>query len=296
MRFIIVGMTKARFWHTDAAGVIECGLCPRRCRLEDGGRGFCRVRRRDGDELVSDSYGRVCAVAVDPIEKKPLRHFMPGSRVFSIGTVGCNLGCKFCQNYTLSRGEPGAGDYLSPQQVVALAQGNGCASVAFTYNDPIVFCEYAIDCADVCHAAGLKTVAVTNGWMEAEAARQLFAVMDAANVDLKAFSDDFYRRLCGGSLQPVLDNLVAVRRSGRTWLECTTLLIPGYNDSSAELEAMTRWIVANLGSDVPWHFSAYHPVPAWSEALATPLESLLRAQRIGQKNGMQHIYLGNVRI
>lgn len=289
-------MKTARYWHTRPDGQIECDLCPRHCLLSDGQQGICSVRRREGDRLIAAAYGIICGPAVDPIEKKPLYHFLPGSSVLSFGTTGCNLTCGFCQNYHLSRSRTIDGTRMTPESIAATAVRQGCASVAFTYNEPTVFIEFAIDTAAACHAAGLKTVAVTNGWIEPQARRDLYAHMDAANVDLKAFTDRFYNQLCGASLQPVLDTLVYIRRETGTWLECTTLLIPGWNDSPAEIDAMTKWAVANLGVDVPWHFSAYRPTPRWQEAPPTPLETLLQAESIAKANGLRHVHLGNVHL
>jgi pyruvate formate lyase activating enzyme len=264
--------------------------------MDDGQHGVCSVRRRAGDQLIAAAYGRACGLAVDPIEKKPLYHFLPGSSVFSFGTTGCNLTCGFCQNFHLSRCKEIEGTRISPKEIAESAIRYGCESVAFTYNEPTVFFEYAIDTAKACHERGLKTVAVTNGWIEAEPRTEFFAHMDAANVDLKAFTDRFYKKLCGASLQPVLETLAAIQHKTDTWLECTTLLIPGWNDSPAEIDAMTKWVVSNLGTGVPWHFSAYRPTPQWNEAPPTPLESLLLAESIAKSNGIKNIHLGNVHL
>jgi pyruvate formate lyase activating enzyme len=289
-------MKTAQYWHMRDDGRIECDLCPRHCCMDDGQHGVCSVRRRAGDQLIAAAYGRACGLAVDPIEKKPLYHFLPGSSVLSFGTTGCNLTCGFCQNFHLSRCKEIEGTRISPKEIAESAIRYGCESVAFTYNEPTVFFEYAIDTAKACHERGLKTVAVTNGWIEAEPRTEFFAHMDAANVDLKAFTDRFYKKLCGASLQPVLDTLVAIQHKTDTWLECTTLLIPGWNDSPAEIDAMTKWVVSNLGTGVPWHFSAYRPTPQWNEAPPTPLESLLLAESIAKSNGIKNIHLGNVHL
>ena len=277
-------------------GQIECDLCPRNCRIADGSNGACFVRQRRGDELFAASYGQVCGLAVDPSDKTPLYHFVPGSSVLSFGTVGCNLTCTFCQNAHLSRAGRLDGTLATPQEIAATAVRAGCESVAFTYNEPIVFLEFAVDTARVCREHGLKTVAVTNGWIEPEPRKEFYAQMDAANVDLKAFTDRFYKKLCGATLQPVLDTLVYIRRETAVHLEVTTLLIPGWNDSPAEIDAMTKWAVANLGPDVPWHFSAYRPTREWNEAPPTPLESLLQAETIARHNGLHRIHLGNVQL
>jgi pyruvate formate lyase activating enzyme len=289
-------MKTARYWHLRNDGLIECDLCPRHCRIADGKHGACLVRQRHGDELVAASYGLICGLAVDPIEKKPLYHFLPGSNVLSFGTVGCNLSCGFCQNYHLSRAKKLTGTKITPEQIAETAMAHTCASVAFTYNEPTVFLEFAVDTAKVCHERGLKTVAVTNGWIEPEPRKEFYAHMDAANVDLKAFTDRFYQKLCGATLQPVLDTLVYIRNETDVHLEVTTLLIPGWNDSPAEIDAMTKWAAQNLGADVPWHFSAYRPTREWNEAPPTPLQTLLEARSIAERNGLRHVHLGNLGI
>lgn len=287
-------MKTASFWEMTDRGSIECTLCPRRCKLADGKRGVCFGRKRIGDKLIAESYGRACGLAVDPIEKKPLTHFLPGSGVLSFGTVGCNLTCGFCQNGPLSRAKVMGGTRITPEKIVKAALKHSCESVAFTYNEPTVFFESAIDTAKACHEHGLKTVAVTNGWIEPEPRKEFYSHIDAANVDLKAFTDTFYKDLCGASLQPVLDTLVYIRNETNVHLEVTTLLIPGHNDSPAEIDAMTQWAAAELGSDVPWHFSAYRPTPQWNKAPPTPLDTLLQARTIATANGLEHIHLGNV--
>lgn len=289
-------MKTASFWETTDSGLIECTLCPRRCKLADGKRGICFGRKRIDDRLIAETYGRACGLAVDPIEKKPLVHFLPGSGVLSFGTVGCNLTCGFCQNYHLSRAATLGGKRISPEEIADAAIYHNCQSVAFTYNEPTVFFEFAVDTAKACHEKGLKTVAVTNGWIESEPRKEFYRHIDAANVDLKAFTDTFYEKLCGATLQPVLDTLIYIRKETDVHLEVTTLLIPGRNDSPAEIDAMTQWAVAELGPDVPWHFSAYRPTPQWNEAPSTPLETLLQARTIATANGLEHVHLGNVGI
>ncbi len=287
-------MKTAEYWQLLGNGLIECTLCPQHCRIAEGKRGACFGRRRVGDELIAETYGLACGLAVDPIGKKPLNHFLPGSSVLSFGTVGCNLTCGFCQNHHLSQPGQIEGRPVAPEQIAKAALEHECHSVAFTYNEPTVFLEYAIDTARACHERGLKTVAVTNGWIEPEPRAAFYAHMDAANVDLKAFSDTFYKKLCGATLQPVLDTLLYIRKETSVHLEVTTLLIPDHNDSPAELDAMTQWAVANLGPDVPWHFSAYRPTALWHEAPPTPVETLLQAESIAKANGLQHVHLGNV--
>lgn len=285
----------ARWWTPRSDGRIECQLCPRRCKLADGQRGFCFVRQRAGNRLVLSTYGRTSGIAIDPIEKKPLYHFLPGTRVLSFGTAGCNLGCRFCQNWSISKATEldRTTATASPAQIAAMAQRNDCPSVAFTYNDPVIFAEYAIDVAQACRAHGIHPVAVTAGYLTPDARPSFFDAMDAANVDLKAFSERFYRRLCYGQLGPVLDTLIYLRRQTSVWLEVTTLLIPGENDSDAELERMTDWFAGHLGSDVPWHFTAYHPDYKLA-APPTPLATVKRAQAIARSKGIKYAYTGNV--
>lgn len=286
----------ARYWsHTDDGGV-RCELCPRFCSLQNGQRGVCFVRMREGDQLVLATYGRSTGFCVDPIEKKPLNHFYPGSAALSFGTAGCNLRCKFCQNWdiTTARDTDRRAEDATPQMIAQAARRLGCRSVAFTYNDPVVFLEYAVDVAHACHAAGIKTVAVTAGEICPEPRKEFFACMDAANVDLKAFTKQFYKKLCGGDLDVVLDTLIYLRRETSVWFELTTLIIPGENDSDAEIDTMTKWVVKELGPEVPMHFSAFHPDFKMREHLPTPPQTLVRARQIALANGIRYAYTGNV--
>ncbi len=285
-----------RWWHRLDDGRIQCDLCPRDCRLQEGQRGACFVRQREGDAIVLTTYGRSSGFCIDPIEKKPLNHFHPGSSVFSFGTAGCNLACKFCQNWDISKSREmdTLMDAASPDAIAEAAASTGCRSVAFTYNDPVIFAEYAMDAADACHARGIETVAVTAGYIGADARREFYAKMDAANVDLKGFTDEFYVKLCGAHLQPVLDTLVYLRHETGVWLEITTLLIPGKNDSDAELEAMCAWIARELGGDVPLHFTAFHPDYKMTDLRATPAATLTRARDIALRAGLRYVYTGNV--
>jgi pyruvate formate lyase activating enzyme len=286
----------ARWWHRLEDGRIQCDLCPRDCRLHDGQRGLCFVRERVGDTMVLGTYGRSSGFCIDPIEKKPLNHFLPGSSVLSFGTAGCNLACKFCQNWDISKSREmdRLMDAASPARIAELARAHGCRSIAFTYNDPVIFAEYALDAAAAAHAAGLKTVAVTAGYIHAEPRREFYAAMDAANVDLKGFTEAFYFKQTGAHLAPVLETLEYIRHETQCWLEITTLLIPGHNDSDTELDAMTRWIVQHLGADVPLHFTAFHPDYKMTDVAPTPAATLTRARRIGIANGLDHVYTGNV--
>lgn len=290
------GHYPGRWWHNLPDGRIQCDLCPRDCKLRDGQRGACFVRMREGGQMVLTTYGRSSGFCIDPIEKKPLNHFLPGSAVFSFGTAGCNLACKFCQNWDISKSRDmdRLMDQASPQQIALAAQRSGCSSVAFTYNDPVIFAEYAIDTANACHARGIKTVAVTSGYVHDEPRREFFAVMDAANVDLKAFTDDFYFKLTGAHLQPVLDTLVYLHHETDVWTEITTLLIPGYNDSNGEIEALCAWVFKELGPDVPIHFTAFHPDFKMLDTPPTPAATLTRARQIATAQGLRYVYTGNV--
>jgi len=286
----------ARWWRVLPDGRIECDLCPRFCKMHEGQRGLCFVRKMEGGKMVLTTYGRSSGFCVDPIEKKPLNHFYPGSSVFSFGTAGCNLACKFCQNWDISKSRETDTmvDQAMPDEIAKAAEKSGCKSVAFTYNDPVIFAEYAMDVADACHARGIKTVAVTAGYITEEPRREFYSKMDAANVDLKAFTDDFYVKLTGGHLQPVLDTLVYLKRETNVWFEITTLLIPGNNDSDAELSAMSQWILRELGPEVPLHFSAFHPDWKMTDVPPTPASTLTRARDIALKAGLHYVYTGNV--
>ena len=286
----------AKWWHPVDGERIQCDLCPRDCKLHDGQRAACFVRANKGGQMILTTYGRSSGFCIDPIEKKPLNHFYPGSSVLSFGTAGCNLACKFCQNWDISKSREmdTLMDDATPEAIARVAQGHGSGSVAFTYNDPVIFAEYAMDTADACHALGIKTVAVTAGYMHLPAAKEFYAKMDAANIDLKAFADDFYFRLCVGHLQPILDILAYVWHETQCWLEITTLLIPGQNDSDRELRELSAWCAKELGPDVPLHFSAFHPDYKMTDIPSTPPASLQRARRIAMDAGLRYVYTGNV--
>ncbi|HKA30259.1 MAG TPA: AmmeMemoRadiSam system radical SAM enzyme [Candidatus Binatia bacterium] len=285
-----------RYWHRLDDGRVQCDVCPRTCRLHEGQRGLCFVRAREGDAIVLTTWGRSSGFCVDPIEKKPLNHFLPGTAVLSFGTAGCNLACHFCQNWDISKSREvdTLADRALPATVARAAHALGCRSVAFTYNDPVVFLEYAVDVARACHAQGIRTVAVTAGYVCDEPRRELFRHMDAANVDLKAFTEDFYHRICVGHLAPVQETLEYLVHDTDVWVEITTLLIPGHNDSDAEIDALTRWVVERLGADVPLHFTAFHPDWKMLDVAPTPPATLTRARAIARRNGIQHVYTGNV--
>lgn len=287
---------RARHWHALPDGRLQCDICPRLCKLHEGQRGLCFVRARENDALVLTTYGRSSGFCIDPIEKKPLNHFLPGTPVLSFGTAGCNLTCKFCQNWDISKAREvdRLNQNAAPAQIADAARQLGCRSVAFTYNDPVIFLEYATDTALACREAGLKTVAVTAGYITKAARDDFYRHIDAANVDLKAFTEGFYRNLCGGRLSDVLDTLVWLRHETNVWVEITTLLIPGENDSDAEIDALAKWVAAELGVDVPLHFSAFHPDWRMRDKPPTPLATLSRARAIAMQRGLHYVYTGNV--
>ncbi|MDJ0879010.1 MAG: AmmeMemoRadiSam system radical SAM enzyme [Halieaceae bacterium] len=285
-----------RYWHATEDGRVQCDLCPRACRLRDGQQGLCYVRAAEGGEVVLTTYGRSSGFCVDPIEKKPLKHFLPGTPVLSFGTAGCNLACKFCQNWdmTRSREMDTLASAASPATLAQAAKEMGCRSIAYTYNDPVIFHEYAIDVAEAARAQGVKSVAVTAGYICPEPRKEFFAVMDAANIDLKAFTEEFYYELCGAHLAEVLETIAYVYHETNVWLELTTLLIPGKNDSDEELRQLCRWVVDELGPDVPLHFTAFHPDWKMRDIPGTPAETLTRARSIALEAGVQYAFTGNV--
>ncbi|HSF15484.1 MAG TPA: AmmeMemoRadiSam system radical SAM enzyme [Vicinamibacteria bacterium] len=292
----VASVVPTRYWHQLEDGRVQCDVCPRFCKLHEGQRGMCFVRACENDAIVLTTYGRSSGFCVDPIEKKPLNHFFPGSAILSFGTAGCNLACRFCQNWDISKSREvrRLADEASPEAIASAAGDLGCKSVAFTYNDPVVFLEYAIDVADACRARGIKSVAVTAGYMTAAPRRELYEHIDAANVDLKAFTERFYKNVCAGHLDAVKETLSYLKHETKVWLEITTLLIPGENDSSGELDQMTRWVVEALGPDVPMHFTAFHPDWKMLDHPSTPAATLTRARRIALENGVRYAYTGNV--
>ena len=264
--------------------------------MKSGQRGFCYVRAADDEGIYLDTYGRSSGFCIDPIEKKPLNHFYPGTPILSFGTAGCNLGCKFCQNWDISkaRQDDRLQDNASPEGIAQAAQESGCRHVAFTYHDPVIFAEYALDTAAACQDVGINTVAVTAGYIEGKAREEFFAGMSAANVDLKAFTENFYHKLCSAHLQPVLETLKYLVHETDVWVEITTLLIPEANDSNEELEELTRWIATHLGPNVPLHFTAFHPDYKLTDRHRTPPGTLTRARHIARENGLNFVYTGNV--
>ena len=285
-----------QYWHDLDDGRIQCDVCPRECKLQEGQRGLCFVCSRQDDQIVLTTYGRSSGFYIDPIEKKPLNHFLPGTPVLSFGTAGCNLTCKFCQNWDISKARAfdKLQDKASPQAIARAAKENGCRSVAFTYNDPVIFLEYAIDVAQACHEIGIKTVAVMAGYINSDAREEFFQHMDAANIDLKAFTDTFYKQLCTAGLDPVLETLKYLKHETNVWFEITNLVIPGHNDGEKEFEAMTQWVMKNLGPDVPMHFSAFHPDYRMMDTPATAAKTLVKARQIADKNGIHYAYTGNI--
>jgi pyruvate formate lyase activating enzyme len=285
-----------KYWHKLADGRIQCDLCPRHCKLAEGQQGFCFVRACQKGQIVLTTYGRSSGFCVDPIEKKPFFHFLPGTPVLSFGTAGCNLGCKFCQNADISHSREMANlaDAASPELIAKTAKTLDCRSVAFTYNEPAIFHEYAVDTAKSCRHLGIKTVAVTAGYVCPEPRKEFYEWMDATNVDLKGFTKEFYKKYTDSSLEPVLETLLYLKKETKVWVEITTLLIPGLNDSDKELQALTSWIVKNLGPDVPLHFTAFHPAYKLQDVPATPASTLRKAREIAHINGIRYCYTGNV--
>jgi len=285
----------ARWWHPER-DKLRCTLCPRFCLVGEGQAGFCFIRQNHGGQLWNLGYGRSTGFAADPIEKKPLNHFLPGERVLSFGTAGCNLGCKFCQNWSISKArlDDESSDVVTPAAIVGLAQRMGCVGIAYTYNDPVIWAEFVIDVARAARAAGLANILVTAGYVTPEARGELFEHIDATNVDLKGFTEDFYHRVTLSHLDPVLDTLVWLRRETRVWTELTTLLIPGLNDGDDEIAREAAWIVEHLGPDVPLHFTAFHPDFKMTDRPRTPPSTLLRARAIARAHGLRFVYVGNV--
>ncbi len=285
----------ARWWERDD-NRLKCTLCPRYCTLSEGQAGFCFVRKNEGGQMVSLAWGTSTGFAVDPIEKKPLKHFLPGTGVLSFGTAGCNLGCKFCQNWSISKAKITQRQTLecTPEKVVALARKQGCPSIACTYNDPVIYAEFMDDIGKEARRQGLQTVAVTAGYVTESAREEVFRHVDAANVDLKAFTETFYRKLTLSSLKPVLDFLVWAKTHTNMWLEVTTLLIPDHNDSTYELEEQCRWMVDHLGAETPLHLTAFHPDFKLRDKPRTPRSTLERARDIARNAGLSYVYTGNV--
>jgi pyruvate formate lyase activating enzyme len=290
------GVVRGEWWSRLDNGKVQCDLCPRHCRLSPGQRGFCFVREERDGGMALTSYGRASGFCIDPIEKKPLNHFYPGTPVLSFGTAGCNLGCKFCQNWDISKARENdrLQDWASPEAVAEAAVKHNCRSIAFTYNDPVIFAEYAIDCARAAHDRGVKTVAVSAGYITSQARGDFYEHIDAANIDLKAFTQQFYQKLCFADLAPILDTLKWLKRETDVWIEVTTLLIPGQNDSVEEVQRLSDWFIENLGPETPLHFTAFHPDFKMTDLPRTPATTLKRARDIAKSVGLKHVYTGNV--
>jgi len=287
---------EAMWWESDPDGRAHCYLCPRHCRIGAGQSGFCFIRVNHNGKLYSLGYASPAALQVDPIEKKPLNHFLPGTRVFSMGTAGCNMGCFFCQNWDISKShhDQARSRHVPPEQVPELARQHGCDSIAFTYNEPTIWGEYIIDICKAARPYGLKTVMVTNGYITYDAFHDIYDHIDAANVDLKAFTENFYGKITLTHLQPVLDMLLWLKKETCVWFELTNLMIPTLNDDPAETRKLADWIVENLGPDVPLHFTAFHPDFKLQDKPPTPPETLHRARRIALDAGLHFVYEGNI--
>lgn len=286
-----------RYWHAlEEENKIFCDLCPRACVLKEGDRGFCFVRQNVGGQMYLTTYGKSTGFCIDPIEKKPLNHFLPGTSVLSFGTAGCNLGCRFCQNWDISKSREieRLSEKAGPEEIAEACNKLNVRSVAFTYNDPVIWLEYAVDTAKACHEKGISTVAVTAGYITKDARKEFYSHMDAANVDLKAFTEGFYQKLTLSSLEPVLDTLKWLKNETDVWFEITNLIIPEENDSIEELKRMSDWIVTNLGQKVPVHFTAFHPDFKLTNRSNTPKTTLETAREIALGAGIEYVYTGNV--
>jgi pyruvate formate lyase activating enzyme len=286
----------AKWWEPTEKGKIKCTLCPRYCNIGPGQHGFCFIRQNKNDQLITTGYGHPTGFAIDPIEKKPLSHFLPGTNILSFGTAGCNLGCKFCQNWTMSKArlDDLQAHSVSPEGVVALAKKHATPSIAYTYNDPTIFAEYVIDISKIAHDEGIRSVMVTAGYIDKEARKDVYQFIDAANVDLKAFSERFYHKLTFSHLDDVLDTLIWLKNETDVWIEITNLIIPQENDSDDELKNMCEWILQNLGDSVPLHFTAFHPDFKMHDKPRTPDSTLHNARKIALSMGINYCYLGNI--
>ncbi len=290
-RFVV----EAKFYQKLPNRKIKCKLCPRECAVGDKERGYCGVRENRGGTYYTLVHSRVCAAHIDPIEKKPLFHYLPGTTAFSIATAGCNVNCKFCQNWDISQSRPEEvpSQYAPPQRVAELARQYDCPTIAYTYSEPVIFAEYIMDAADAGHAAGVRSIVVSNGYMQEDALKEAYGKMDAVKIDLKSFSESYYNKVVTGQLKPVLDSLVTLRKLGK-WTEIVYLVLPTLNDSDQEFRGLTQWIKANLGPDVPLHFTQYHPEYLLKNLPITPVPTLERAKAIADAEGLHYVYIGNV--
>lgn len=289
-------MHVGRYWEKLEDGRVQCNVCPRHCKMHKDQRGFCFVRQNVDNQVALTTYGRSSGFCIDPIEKKPLNHFYPGSSILSFGTAGCNLGCKFCQNWDISKAKKmdRLMNQAEPDKIARIAHAKQCKSVAFTYNDPVIFLEYAVDTAKQCHELGIKTVAVTAGYITKQARGEFFSHLDATNIDLKAFTQHFYRKLCFADLQDVLDTIKYVHDETNVWMEITNLVIPQNNDDIEEFKRMSQWILDNVGDQVPVHFSAFHPDYKMMNLPRTPTHTLTKARNVARQMGLKYVYTGNV--
>ena len=290
-RFVV----EAKFYQKLPNRKVKCKLCPRECAVGDKERGYCGVRENRGGTYFTLVHSRVCAAHVDPVEKKPLFHYLPGTVAFSLATAGCNVNCKFCQNWDISQSRPEQvpSQYVPPQQVAELAKQYHCPTIAYTYSEPVVFAEYLMDAADAGHEAGIRSIVVSNGYMQEDALKAAYGKMDAVKIDLKSFSESYYRQVVTGQLKPVLDSLVTLRKLGK-WTEIVYLVVPTLNDSDEEFRGLASWIKANLGEDVPLHFTQYHPEYLLKNLPITPVPTLERAKAIADAEGLHYVYIGNV--
>ena len=288
-------MKECRYYQRLDDGTIECQLCPHHCHIANGKTGRCRSRRNHDGVLVSEVYAKPCSLAIDPVEKKPLYHFHPGTTCLSLACTGCNFRCMNCQNHEISQVSPDEVDHydLTPEQIVSLCQQHHCPGIAYTYTEPLTYLDYVLDTARLAHEKGLWNILVTAGYVCQEPLADLLPYLDAANIDLKSFSDDIYQHISGGHLQPVLDTILAMKKAG-VWVEITNLVIPGINDDMAMIRQMCQWLVANDLADAPLHFSRFFPRYKMQDILPTPVETLKAAQQIALETGIQHVYLGNV--
>jgi pyruvate formate lyase activating enzyme len=286
---------EARFYEKLSNRKIKCNLCPRRCKVGDNERGHCGVRENRGGTCYTLVHSRVCAAHIDPIEKKPLFHYLPGTSAFSIATAGCNVNCRFCQNWESSQSRPEQmpADYLPTKRIATLARQNNCPTIAYTYGEPVVFAEYLMDTADAGHQVGVRSLVVSNGYIQQDALRQAYGKMDAVKIDLKSFSASFYTKILSGQLRPVLDTLVTLRAMNK-WTEIVYLIVPDLNDSDVELRGLAQWIKTNLGTDVPLHFTQFHPQYLLKNLPITPVATLERAKAIADAEGLHYVYIGNV--
>ena len=288
-------IVEARFYQKLSDCRIKCQLCPRACTVKDQDRGHCGVRENRGGTFYTLVHSRIAAAHVDPVEKKPLFHYLPGTTAFSLGTAGCNVNCKFCQNWKISQSRPEQvpSQYAPPLRVAELAKQYGCPTLAFTYSEPVIFAEYLMDAADAGHEAGIRSIVVSNGFIQEEALKTAYGKMDAVKIDLKSFSQSYYRQVVSGQLRPVLDTLVTLRKLGK-WIEIVYLVLPTLNDSDQEFRGLAQWIKTNLGVDVPLHFTQFHPGYLLKDLPITPVSTLERAKAIADAEGLHYVYIGNV--